>query len=232
VSPRPRADAAIDAGPILVTGAAGSSAATCRAARTRERQLWPGIAWRGAAHRSPASKWAPVDLLDRRPCTTRSRVRPATVPLRGGAHVGRSWEAVEPTFAINVRGTHHLIEGLREAGVEARVLIPVRQWPTPCPAGASADHPTVPDSPYGPASSRKSCRGGNPEDRGLHRAFNHSAPGMIRVRRVRLCPPDRRHRSGPPAAETPWQSDAVAISPTSAIPCARTGHGTWDARTA
>ena len=33
----------------------------------------------------------------------------------GAAHVGESWSRTVPTFAINVRGTHHLLEALREA---------------------------------------------------------------------------------------------------------------------
>ena len=35
-----------------------------------------------------------------------------------------AWDATEPTFAANVRGTHHLLDALRDAGVDARVLIP------------------------------------------------------------------------------------------------------------
>ena len=33
----------------------------------------------------------------------------------GEAHVGRAWESTESTFAINVRGTHHLLHALEQA---------------------------------------------------------------------------------------------------------------------
>ena len=62
----------------------------------------------------PVSRWEAVDLLDR-DAVAAAIARAAAggrVSLRRRAHVGRSWDATEPTFATNVRGTHHLLEAL------------------------------------------------------------------------------------------------------------------------
>ena len=71
-------------------------------------------------------RWQPIDLLDREAVQAQlARLGPARVyHCAGAAHVGRSWDSSEPTFQSNVRATHHVLEGLRRAGVEARVLIP------------------------------------------------------------------------------------------------------------
>ena len=80
-----------------------------------------------------------------------ARLRPAAVyHFAGAAHVGRSWDRVESTFAVNVRATAHLIDGLRAIGGDARVLIPSSAMiyaasNDPIPE----DHPAVPASPYG-----------------------------------------------------------------------------------
>src|SRR5207237_1259412 len=66
------------------------------------------------------------------------------------AHVGRSWDSTEPTFAVNVRGTHHLLDALQRTGVAARVLVLSSAL-----VYASADatlaetHELAPNSPYG-----------------------------------------------------------------------------------
>lgn len=178
-------------GPILVTGAAGFAGGHMLELLARGNVEL--VAW----HRPgapppvdlPASKWEAVDLLDRTAVRDAiARVRPATVyHCAGAAHVGRSWEAVEPTFAINVRGTHHLIEGLREAGVEARVLIPGSAMVyAPSSERIREDHPTVPGSPYGLSKLAQELVGaGNPggPEVFIARAFNHLGarqdPGFV-----------------------------------------------------
>ena len=67
---------------------------------------------------SIAITWQAVDLLDaahvRRAIAD---VRPAAVyHCAGAAHVGLSWGDTARTLAINVRGTHNLLDGLRRAG--------------------------------------------------------------------------------------------------------------------
>src|SRR5437660_403107 len=66
-----------------------------------------------------------VDILDG-PAVARAvaHLRPAAVfHCAGSAHVGQSWTDTRQTLATNVLGTHHLLDGLRKAGVSARVLI-------------------------------------------------------------------------------------------------------------
>ena len=74
---------------------------------------------------NPSIQWLQLDLLDH------NAVRLALADLKptvvyhcaGAAHVGESFTAVRDTLADNVLGTHHLLDGLRLAGVSARVLI-------------------------------------------------------------------------------------------------------------
>jgi GDP-4-dehydro-6-deoxy-D-mannose reductase len=91
----------------------------------------------------------------------------------GAAHVGRSWDNVEPTFAINVRGTHHVVEGLRDAGVSARVLIPSSAMVYGnSDEPLTEDHPLAPASPYALSKLAQEMIG----DVLIARAFNHFGP--------------------------------------------------------
>ena len=98
----------------------------------------------------------------------------------GAAHVGRSWERVEPTFATNVRGTHHVIEGLRDAGIRATLLIPSSAMVY----GASnqplrEDHSLAPGSPYALSKLAQEMLAAGNQDRPaivVARAFNHVGP--------------------------------------------------------
>src|SRR5262245_55457847 len=61
-------------------------------------------------------RWQPVDMLDRR--AVREAVA-AAGPSRvyhcaGAAHVGHAWNARTTTLAVNARGTHYLLEALRD----------------------------------------------------------------------------------------------------------------------
>src|SRR5689334_6887372 len=114
--------------PILVTGASGFAGS-----HLVERLAASGadvVAWR---HRRPAPdttvharvRWAEVEIDDAAAVARAiGEARPAAVVhCAGAAHVGRSWDHTESTFAANVRGTHHLLEALRRSGLPARVVI-------------------------------------------------------------------------------------------------------------
>src|SRR5262245_19969521 len=113
---------------VLVTGASGFAGGHLLDLFVRDSV--PVVAWHrpgGSPPRQlPGVTWQAIDLLDRTAVRAAvGRLRPTWIfHCAGAAHVARSWDNTELTFAINVRGTHHIVEGLREAGVAARLLIP------------------------------------------------------------------------------------------------------------
>ena len=131
----------------------------------------------------PGVRWAGVDLLDRDAVADAiALVRPSVVyHCAGAAHVGRAWEQTEATFAVNVRGSHHVLDGLARAGVSARVLIPGSAH-VYRPAGEplTESHPLVPASPYGLSKLAQELLAGHDYGGGITvavaRAFNHFGP--------------------------------------------------------
>src|SRR6266446_9976955 len=104
--------------PVLVTGAAGFAGSHLVDALARDAVEI--VAWHRPG-RTPAAStirvsWQAVDLLNRVAVSQAlADIRPSAVfHCAGAAHVGRSWSSAEETLAVNVRGTHHLIEGLRQ----------------------------------------------------------------------------------------------------------------------
>jgi GDP-4-dehydro-6-deoxy-D-mannose reductase len=126
--------------------------------------------------------WQAVDLLDGDAVRSAlGKIRPDVVyHCAGAAHVGRSWSSTESTFAINVRGTHHLIEGLRALGLRARVLVPSSALVySPTAAPLREDDRLAPASPYALSKLAQELLGrGNPAgpDVLIARAFNHFGP--------------------------------------------------------
>jgi GDP-4-dehydro-6-deoxy-D-mannose reductase len=129
-------------------------------------------------------QWQQVDLLDRDAVfRALADLKPTVVyHCAGAAHVGESFTAVHDTLADNVLGTHHLLDGLRLAGVSARVLI----------TGSSlvyrqSDRPLKEDDPIGPATpyalsklAQEMLGRRSIEEDGqqvfLTRSFNHTGP--------------------------------------------------------
>ena len=123
--------------PVLVTGASGFAGS----------HLVDLLTSTGAE----VSAWRrrDVDLLDG-PGVARALadLKPATVfHCAGSAHVAKSWNDTRETLATNVLGTHHLLDGLRKAGVSARVLLPGTSY-----VYRPSDHALTEDDPIGPAS--------------------------------------------------------------------------------
>jgi GDP-4-dehydro-6-deoxy-D-mannose reductase len=127
--------------------------------------------------------WEEVDLLERSSVVDAiARLRPSMVyHFAGAAHVGKAWEQTEKTLAINVRGTHHLLDGLCQAGTGARVLIPGSALVyRPANEALTEDHPLVPASPYGVSKLAQELLADHTPAPGVQvtiaRAFNHFGP--------------------------------------------------------
>jgi GDP-4-dehydro-6-deoxy-D-mannose reductase len=172
-------------GAVLVTGAggfAGGHLLELLATEPIDVVAWhrPGAATPPVVARPT---WMPVELLDRATVAERiAELRPSVVyHCAGAAHVGRAWESTETTLATNVLGTHYLLEGLRQASVPARVLIPSSALVyRPAIEALTEDHPLVPASPYGLsklAQELLSMRAiGDGIDIRIVRPFNHVGP--------------------------------------------------------
>ena len=178
---------------ILVTGASGFAGSHLLELLAAERANL--IAWRRPrSHATDATPawaaaldgqvtWQDVDLLDRSAVrASLARARPDVVyHCAGAAHVGQSWHSTEATLAINVRGTHHVIEGLRECGnLAARVLIPGSAMVyAAAREPLTEDHPIRPASPYALSKLAQELAGtaniGGPAVL-VARAFNHVGP--------------------------------------------------------
>ena len=159
---------------VLVTGARGFAG----------RYLVELLSKSGAA----VTGWGreDVDLLDR-PAVIHAiaDLKPTVVYHCGGvSHVGQSFTNVRETLAANVLGTHHLLDGLRSAGLSARVLIPSSSL-----VYRQSDRALKEDDPLGPATpyavsklaQEMLARRSIVEDGQqifLARSFNHTGPGQ------------------------------------------------------
>ena len=169
---------------ILVTGAAGFAGGhllDLLSAGEHDVVAWhrPG----GHAPRSvPRTRWQAVDLLDRAQVAEAiAALRPSFVyHCAGAAHVGRAWDSTEPTFAVNVRGTHHLLDALDRANVAARVLVPSSALVYASAAEPLTEsHPLLPNSPYGVSKLAQEMLAQRTNGRvavAIARPFNHVGP--------------------------------------------------------
>jgi GDP-4-dehydro-6-deoxy-D-mannose reductase len=173
---------------ILVTGAAGFAGS--HLLDLLDRDDGSVVAWRRPGERLPANRsedtgrWMSLDLLDR------DVVRAAIAEVgpdemyhfAGAAHVGASWSRIADTLAVNVLGTHHLLEALDDAGIRARVLIPGSALVyRPSETAMSEDDAIAPGSPYALSKLAQEMAGSRAaRDRGmavvLTRSFNHVGP--------------------------------------------------------
>lgn len=172
-------------GAILVTGAAGFAGGHLLDLLSRDgADLWgwhrPG---RAAPSGFPGVRWQAVDLLDRTAVhvALRDAAPSAVFHCAGAAHVARASDDTEATFAVNVRGTHHLLEGLREAQLAIPVLVPSSAMVyRPATEPLSEDDPLVPANLYGVSKLAQEMLAARAARDGIGvriaRSFNHVGP--------------------------------------------------------
>jgi GDP-4-dehydro-6-deoxy-D-mannose reductase len=175
----------------LVTGAAGFAGSHLLDLLDADSATDRLVAWRRLTSTTveqpePSSwkrvSWENVDLIDRAAVQSAvERLRPKTVyHCAGAAHVGRAWGSTAATFAINVRGTHHLLDALARARVESRVLIPSSALVyAPVNRALHEEDSLVPSGPYGLsklAQEMLARHGGETVVVTVARAFNHIGP--------------------------------------------------------
>ncbi|HEV3139367.1 MAG TPA: NAD-dependent epimerase/dehydratase family protein, partial [Vicinamibacterales bacterium] len=175
---------------VLVTGAAGFAgshlidqlAADDNSGSAIVAWHRPGSA-RGPRSASDRVRWEAVDLLDRAAVAAAiGRARPSIVfHCAGAAHVGRAWSGIEPTLAINVRGTQFVLDALASHRVQARVLVPSSAMIyRPSPDPLREDDPLAPPNPYGLSKLAQEMLSVRAAGSGISvciaRAFNHVGP--------------------------------------------------------
>jgi GDP-4-dehydro-6-deoxy-D-mannose reductase len=172
-------------GPPLVTGATGFAGShLVEELLTREPHV---AAWahRGGAATPAASdsrvQWRSIDLLDRAAVTSAlAETTPSVVyHCAGVAHVGESWTAPARALRVNAIGTHHVLDGVREAGLSCPVLVTgsalvYRPSTTPL----REDDPIGPADPYGVSKLAQEmlALGAHHAPVFLARPFNHAGP--------------------------------------------------------
>jgi len=145
------------------------------------------VAWQRTGQNAPPARtgvrWQAVDVVNADAVIRAvAEVKPGAVyHCAGAAHVGKSWEKTAPTFEINLRGTHNLLEGLRRAGLRAKVLIPSSAMVYRSSDDAmTEDHPLVPHSPYALSKLAQEMTALRARADGLQvmiaRSFNHVGP--------------------------------------------------------
>jgi len=143
-------------GPPLVTGATGFAGSHLLDQLLQQHATV--AAWSHQGGRvltdsgDPRVLWSAVDLLDRGAVARAiAALKPSTVyHCAGIAHVGESWAEPVRALRVNVLGTHHVLEGIRQAGIECRVLVTgsalVYRASTET---LTEDDPIGPSDPYG-----------------------------------------------------------------------------------
>ncbi len=131
----------------------------------------------------PGVEWDAVDMLDRGAVAAALGRRPPSLVyhLAGAAHVGQSWAHITETLAINVRGTHFLLDALRRQAIRARVVVASSAMVyEPLDRPLSEEARLLPPTPYGLSKLAQEMLGADAIDDGIEvllaRPFNHFGP--------------------------------------------------------
>jgi GDP-4-dehydro-6-deoxy-D-mannose reductase len=125
--------------------------------------------------------WSAVDLIDRGAVSRAlAELQPSVVyHCAGIAHVGESWSKPVRALSVNVLGTHHVLEAVREAGLHCPVLVTgsalvYRSSASPL----REDDPIGPADPYGVSKLAQEMLAAGPAEAPIFivRPFNHAGP--------------------------------------------------------
>lgn len=168
---------------VLVTGAAGFAGSHLLEALVSDGGRV--VAWHrpgGAPSRDARVEWMAVDVLDREGVAAAlADTRPATIfHCAGSADVGSSWQDSLTPLETNALGTHHLLDGVRRAGLRSRVVVASSALVyRPALDPLDEDAPLGPTNPYGLsklAQDMLAIRAAADLDVVVARAFNHAGP--------------------------------------------------------
>lgn len=144
------------------------------------------VAWHRPAGHPPREvagvRWQAVDLLDQRAVLRAvDDAAPAVVyHCAGAAHVGQSWGKAEATLRVNVLGTHSVVEALRTAAPEAKLLVTSSALVYgPSVEAIDETQPIRPANPYGlskVAQEMVAWGEGGHRHTFIARPFNHFGP--------------------------------------------------------
>ena len=116
-------------GPPLVTGATGFAGSHLVEQLLEHHASVAAWAHRGGREARQGGdgrvRWQAVDLLDRAAVAhALGEAQPSVIyHCAGIAHVGESWSQPVRALSVNVLGTHHVLEGAREAGLTCAILV-------------------------------------------------------------------------------------------------------------
>jgi GDP-4-dehydro-6-deoxy-D-mannose reductase len=127
------------------------------------------------------TEWHSIDVLDRQSVARAlADLQPSVIyHCAGIAHVGESWSKPLRALSVNVLGTHHVLEGVRAAGLRCPVLIVgsalVYRPSTKC---LREDDPIGPSDPYGVSKLAQEMLGAHTTAAPVFivRPFNHAGP--------------------------------------------------------
>jgi GDP-4-dehydro-6-deoxy-D-mannose reductase len=126
-------------------------------------------------------RWSAVDLLDRGAVLRAlSELQPSAIyHCAGIAHVGESWSQPVRALSVNVLGTHHVLEGIRDAGLDCPVLVTGSALVyRPSTSPLREDDPIGPSDPYGVSKLAQEILAAAPAQAPVFivRPFNHAGP--------------------------------------------------------